>query len=106
MRVHGPSCSIEADGHGILSDETNTIIRPALPEKTVPTLRVLPQPMRQQVEEQLRKAIMAGVFPPGSHLSDRVLCEQFAVSPTIIRQPLRLLKADALVNLSPYPAPF
>jgi DNA-binding GntR family transcriptional regulator len=71
-----------------------------------PTLRILPQPVRQQVEDQLRNAIISGVFPPGSHLSDRVLCEQFGVSRSIIREAVRLMEAEGLVSVIPYRGPF
>ena len=68
--------------------------------------RVAPNPVRQQVEDQLRQAIMGGTFPPGTHLSDRVLCEQFGVSRSIIREAVRLLEAEGLVVVMPYRGPF
>lgn len=62
--------------------------------------------MRQQVEDQLRSAIISGVFAPGSHLSDRSLCEQFGVSRSIIREAVRLMEAEGLVTVVPYRGPF
>ncbi len=44
------------------------------------SLRITPQPVRRQVEEQLRRAIMDGTYGPGEQLSDRVLCEELGVS--------------------------
>lgn len=72
----------------------------------VHSLRVQPQPMRQQVEDQLRSAIIGGTFAPGSHLSDRALCEQFGVSRSIIREAVRLMEAEGLVTVIPYRGPF
>ena len=71
-----------------------------------PSLRVQPQPVRQQVEDQLRGAIISGAFAPGSHLSDRALCEQFGVSRSIIREAVRLMEAEGLVTVVPYRGPF
>lgn len=70
------------------------------------SLRVQPQPVRQQVEDQLRGAIISGAFAPGSHLSDRSLCEQFGVSRSIIREAVRLMEAEGLVTVVPYRGPF
>ena len=67
-----------------------------------PSLRVQPQPVRQQVEAQLRGAIISGTLAPGSHLSDRSLCEQFGVSRSIIREAVRLMEAEGLVTVVPY----
>ncbi|MGI4799599.1 MAG: GntR family transcriptional regulator [Janthinobacterium lividum] len=62
--------------------------------------------MRQQVEDQLRAAIISGAFAPGTHLSDRLLCEQFGVSRSIIREAVRLMEAEGLVTVVPYRGPF
>ncbi|HEY0185076.1 MAG TPA: GntR family transcriptional regulator [Rhodopila sp.] len=69
-------------------------------------LRVVPYPVRQQVEDRLRQAIMDGTFPPGTHLADRLLCEQFDVSRSIIREAVRLLEAEGLVTVVPHRGPF
>jgi DNA-binding GntR family transcriptional regulator len=69
-------------------------------------LRVLPYPVRQQVEDRLRSAIIDGTFPPGTHLADRLLCEQFEVSRSIIREAVRLLEAEGLVTVVPHRGPF
>jgi DNA-binding GntR family transcriptional regulator len=79
---------------------------PAPADVPPPSLRVQPQPVRQQVEGRLREAIIGGTFAPGSHLSDRVLCEQFGVSRPIVREAVRLLEAEGLVMVVPYRGPF
>ncbi len=71
-----------------------------------PPLRIVPQPVRRLVEEQLRKAIVDGTYAPGEHLSDRALCEQLGVSRSIVREAVRLLEAEGLVTVVPYRGPF
>lgn len=71
-----------------------------------PTMRIQPQSVRQQVEYQLRTAIISGIFAPGSHLSDRALCEEFGVSRSIIREAVRLMEAEGLVTVVPHRGPF
>ena len=80
---------------------------PPLPD-TTPGIsgRVSPQPVRQQVEEALRDAITRGVFLPGTHLADRVLCEHFGVSRSIVREAVRLMEAEGLVCVIPHRGPF
>jgi len=56
---------------------------------------------RRQVEEKLRLAIVRGDFAPGEHLSDRALCELFKVSRTVVREAVRHLEAEGLVESFP-----
>lgn len=70
------------------------------------SLRVTPQPVRRQVEERLREAIIDGRFLPGDHLPDRKLCELFGVSRSVIREAVRLLEAEGLIELVPNRGPF
>lgn len=71
-----------------------------------PSLRVTPQPVRRQVEERLRDAIISNRFLPGEHLSDRLLCEVFGVSRGVIREAVRLLEAEGLITVVPNRGPF
>ncbi|MFH5923117.1 GntR family transcriptional regulator [Roseomonas xinghualingensis] len=64
-------------------------------------LRAAPQPMRRQVEEGLRNAIASGRFAPGQHLTDRMLCEVFGASRSVVREAVRLLEAEGLIVLVP-----
>lgn len=73
-------------------------------ERTI--LKIVPRPMRRQVEDGLRKAIVSGVFPPGAHLPDRMLCEAFGASRSVVREAVRLLEAEGLVVLRPNRGPF
>lgn len=70
------------------------------------SLRIVPQPMRRQVEEGLRAAIVNGRFAPGEHLPDRVLCDLFGASRSVVREAVRLLEAEGLVVVQPNRGPF
>lgn len=70
------------------------------------TMRVVPQPMRRQVEEGLRAAIISGRFLPGEHLPDRVLCDLFGASRGVVREAVRLLEAEGLITVQPHRGPF
>lgn len=70
------------------------------------TLRIVHQPMRKQVEDGLRAAIVNGRFAPGEHLPDRVLCDLFGASRSVVREAVRLLEAEGLVTVLPNRGPF
>lgn len=84
---------------------SDALARDPLPTPA-PSLRVERQSLRRLVEDRLRAAIMEGAFPPGSHLADRTLCEQFGCSRSIIREAIRLLEAEGLVTVVPHRGPF
>ena len=56
---------------------------------------------RQDVLEDLRAKITTGRLPPGSHLTERGLCAEYAISRTPIRAVLRELADEGLVVVSP-----
>src|SRR4029079_9430631 len=63
------------------------------------TLRIEDVPtVRSMVAQKLREAIMSGTLKPGQRLVERELCEMTGVSRPSIREALRLLEADWLVN--------
>ncbi|WP_460942928.1 GntR family transcriptional regulator [Okibacterium endophyticum] len=64
-------------------------------------IRRLAAPLRQQVVDEIRRAIVEGAYPPGSRLIERVLCEQMQVSRTVIREALRQLEAERLIEMVP-----
>jgi DNA-binding GntR family transcriptional regulator len=57
------------------------------------------------VAQKLREAIMSGTLSPGQRLVERELCEMMGVSRPSIREALRLLEADGLVNTVPHRGP-
>ena len=54
-------------------------------------------PLRQQVVNGLRAAIVAAEYQPGERLIEAPLCERFDVSRTVIREALRQLESEGLV---------
>ena len=70
------------------------------------SLKIVPQPVRRQVEDALREAIVTGRFLPGDHLPDRVLCEAFGTSRSVVREAVRLLEAEGLIVVYPNRGPF
>jgi DNA-binding GntR family transcriptional regulator len=57
--------------------------------------------LHEAVAERLRALIVEGVLAPGAHLNERVLCGQLAVSRTPLREALRTLAAEGIVELLP-----
>jgi DNA-binding GntR family transcriptional regulator len=70
------------------------------------SLKIVPKPVRRQVEDALREAIVGGRFLPGEHLPDRVLCEAFGTSRSVVREAVRLLEAEGLIVVHPNRGPF
>jgi DNA-binding GntR family transcriptional regulator len=62
--------------------------------------------VRRQVENELRRAIVQGRFPAGMHLSDRLLQDTFQVSRTVIREAVRQVQAEGLIETFPHRGSF
>lgn len=62
-------------------------------------------PLRRQVAERLRQAIIAGRLQPGTRLIERELIASMGVSRTVIRETLRELEAEGLVAMIPNKGP-
>jgi GntR family transcriptional regulator, trigonelline degradation regulator len=56
-------------------------------------------PLRRQVLEELRQAIIAGRLQPGARLVERELIAMMGVSRTVIREALRQLESEGLVEV-------
>ena len=57
-----------------------------------------PTTLRAMALDRLRRAIIAGVFPPGQRLVERTLCDQLGVSRSVIREVIRHLDSEGLVT--------
>lgn len=57
------------------------------------------QPLHDQVTEILRNKIVDGVLRPGTPISERELCEELEVSRTPLREALKVLASEGLVQL-------
>ncbi len=73
-------------------------------DSTMRVVRVA-APLRQQVLENLREAIALGRLAGGSRLVERDLCELTGVSRTLIREALRQLESEGLVEVIPNKGP-
>ncbi|RBW51197.1 GntR family transcriptional regulator [Marinobacter sp. F3R11] len=55
----------------------------------------------EAVTERLREMVLEGELEPGSRISEKQLCEAFEVSPTPLRQALKVLVSEGLVEMLP-----
>lgn len=62
-------------------------------------------PLRKQVLDSLRAAIIQGELAPGERLTERSLTERLDVSRTVVREALRQLESEGLVKLVPNKGP-
>ncbi len=74
-------------------------------ELTLEKIEQAPQTLRDIVQDRLREAILSGRFAPGSRLVERPLCEQLGVSRTVVRETIRYLEAEGLVEIVPNRGP-
>lgn len=70
-----------------------------------PTIQRLAAPLRQQVLDSLRQAIITGRLVPGSRLIERELTDMLGVSRTVVREALRQLESEGLIAIVPHRGP-
>jgi DNA-binding GntR family transcriptional regulator len=58
-------------------------------------------PVRAYLLERLRSTITEGMFQPGDHLVERELCEHLGVSRTSLREALRQIESEGLIDFFP-----
>lgn len=61
--------------------------------------------LRDLALEKIRNAILEGHFQPAERLTERILCEQLEVSRSVVREVLRHLEAESLVETIPHQGP-
>jgi DNA-binding GntR family transcriptional regulator len=61
--------------------------------------------LRQQVIERLRDAVISGSLSPGQRLTERELTDSLGVSRTVVREALRQLEAEGLIEVIPNRGP-
>jgi DNA-binding GntR family transcriptional regulator len=66
-----------------------------------PNRRIDRRPLHEEVIDHLRDRIVQGDLAPGSRLNERVLCEQLGISRTPLREAIKMLATEGLVELLP-----
>ncbi|MDG2406726.1 MAG: GntR family transcriptional regulator [Paracoccaceae bacterium] len=69
------------------------------------TIERMAAPLRQRVLNALREAIISGQLKPGARLIERELISMISVSRTVIREALRQLETEGLVDMVPNKGP-
>jgi DNA-binding GntR family transcriptional regulator len=78
----------KSDGSEMRGQENNSVVRYA--------------PMHDQILPHLRKDIVENRWKSGERLSEPLLCKEFGVSRTPLRQALKTLETEGLVRLIPH----
>lgn len=61
-----------------------------------------PQSRTTYVMERIKADLSAGVIGPGETIKQTVLAKRYGVSPTPVREALRVLQSDGLISYSPH----
>ncbi|MCU4414868.1 GntR family transcriptional regulator [Acinetobacter sp. WU_MDCI_Axc73] len=64
-----------------------------------------PVTLRELCLVKVRNAIITGYFPSGKRLVERTLCEELGVSRSVVREVIRYLEAEGLVEILPNKGP-
>ena len=71
-------------------------------EVAIESLRIDSPPvtLREMALDRIREAIVAGTFEPGTRLVERTLCDQLGVSRSVIREVIRHLETEGLIEMA------
>ena len=61
--------------------------------------------VRESAFDRIRQAIISGQIPPGTRLVERELCEALGISRASVREVIRRLEAERLIDVAPRRAP-
>ncbi|HEI8865042.1 GntR family transcriptional regulator [Serratia sp. AKBS12] len=64
-----------------------------------------PVTLRELALEKVRQAIIAGYFQAGDRLVERSLCDSLGVSRSVVREVIRYLEAEGLIEILPKKGP-
>ena len=64
-------------------------------------IAIAPTTLHEQVAQRLRQMLVEGHIAPGAKLNERELCEVLKVSRTPLREAIKMLAAEGLVELLP-----
>ena len=71
------------------------------PASLAPVQKLSRPILHQTVTDHLRTMIVEAVLPPGTRLNERELCETLGISRTPLREALKVLAAESLVEILP-----
>jgi DNA-binding GntR family transcriptional regulator len=63
---------------------------------------ILRRSLHDDVTERLRDLVIEGEVAPGARLNERILCERLAVSRTPLREAMKVLASEGLLELLPH----
>ncbi|HWA38333.1 MAG TPA: GntR family transcriptional regulator [Burkholderiales bacterium] len=64
-------------------------------------IRIARRPLHEEAVDRLRDLIVQGRLSPGERLNERLLCERLGISRTPLREAIKLLATEGLVELLP-----
>ncbi|MDA8108008.1 MAG: GntR family transcriptional regulator [Betaproteobacteria bacterium] len=70
--------------------------------ETLAAPQIRRRPLHAEVIDRLRDLIVQGALAPGARLNERVLCARFGISRTPLREAIKLLATEGLVELLPH----
>ncbi|QJE02454.1 GntR family transcriptional regulator [Massilia forsythiae] len=74
---------------------------PGLDDNAFPVPKLERQHLHDTVVEHLRNLIVEAVLPPGTKLNERELCETMGISRTPLREALKVLAVEGLIEIFP-----
>lgn len=69
--------------------------------KRPPTPRIQRRSLQEEVSDRLREMIVEGELEPGTRISEKDLCARFGISRTPLRESLKVLAREDLIELQP-----
>src|SRR6201989_2564891 len=78
-------------------------MKPLIPSETIPAAGVMreDQSLHDEILNRLRDHIVEGNIPDGGRIPERQLCEMLGISRTPLREALKVLAAEGLIELLP-----
>lgn len=64
--------------------------------------RIVRSALHDEVVRRVREMIFEGELQPGAHVPERVLCEKFGISRTPLREAMKVLATEGLIELLPH----
>ncbi|MDR3495573.1 MAG: GntR family transcriptional regulator [Ancalomicrobiaceae bacterium] len=75
--------------------------RPPLVNSPLHSENIVRRSLHHEVVEKLRELILSGELEPRSRVNEMALCERFGISRTPLREAIKLLSAEGLLELLP-----